>query len=109
MQPSLPTRFDENQLRHIIDQAMIYMCACPAQVANEILQLRRLHAYQRDCLERDGVLDTVHEHIAAATEEAHARMEECLDAVLELEGWDRDSLEMPAGLRRLRDQTIERG
>ncbi len=109
MSASLPTRFDDTQLKHIIDQAMIYMCACPAQVASQILQLRQLYAYQRGCLERGAVLDAVHEHIAAATEEAHARMEDCLDAVLKLEGWDRERLEMPAGLRRQRDQIIEQG
>ena len=109
MSAPLPIRFDDTQLKHIIDQAMIYMCACPAQVASQILQLRQLHAYQRGCLERGNVLDAVHEQIAAATEEAHARMEACLDAVLDLEGWDRERLEMPAGLRRQRDQILEQG
>ena len=35
-------------------------------------------------------------------------MENCLDRVLELEGWDRTTLKMPANLRKLRDELIER-
>jgi len=109
MSAPLPTRFDDTQLKHIIDQAMIYICACPAQVASQILQLRQLHAYQHGCLKRGAVPDAVHEHIAAATEEAHARMEDCLDEARQLEGGDRERLEMPAGLRRQRDQILEQG
>ena len=39
----LPVVFESSQLAHIIEQAMICMCACPAQVAQEILSLRELY------------------------------------------------------------------
>ena len=41
--------FDNSQLAHIIDQAMIYQCACPGQVAQHILGLRELFRYQTSC------------------------------------------------------------
>jgi hypothetical protein len=34
-------------------------------------------------------------------------MEATLDSILTLENWDRATLEMPEGLRRLRDKLIE--
>ncbi|MEN3373731.1 hypothetical protein [Dechloromonas sp. ZS-1] len=49
----------------------------------------------------------VHQRIAAAAIDAHARMEACLDEVLDLEGWDRVTLRMPEGLRRLRMDVLE--
>lgn len=36
-------------------------------------------------------------------------MEDCLDQVLEIEGWDRATLKMPEGLRKIRDELIENG
>jgi hypothetical protein len=33
-------------------------------------------------------------------------MEACLERVLEIEGWDRKTLKMPAGLRKLRDDLL---
>ncbi len=103
----LNKRFDDAQLQHIMDQALIYMCACPAQVAREILRLRELYAYQTNCLQRGGVLDAVHQRIAQATVQAHALMEDCLDEILTLEAWDRQRLDMPPHLRQLRDQSLQ--
>jgi len=105
---SYPQRFSSSELERIIEEAMIYMCACPAQVANQILQLRQLIAYQQDCLTSPGNPGEVHRCIAAAAMDAHARMEGCLDQVLDIEGWDRTTLRMPAGLRQLRDDLIDR-
>lgn len=108
MSDTLPTRFSGVELQQIIEEAMIHMCACPAQVARQVQQLRDLYAYQRDCAGRSNpALVRVHERIAEATRAAHAGMEACLDEVLTLEGWDREALTMPEGLRRLRDQAIE--
>lgn len=42
----LKTTFDDKMLERIIDASMIYMCACPAQVAREILDMRQLYNYQ---------------------------------------------------------------
>jgi uncharacterized protein YqeY len=107
MSDSMPTQYRDEQLEKIIEEAMIYMCACPAQVAKEIRNLRNLYAYQRDCLSKDGVLAQVHERIAEAVSQAHADMERCLADILELEGWDQDTLTMPEGLRALQLRVIE--
>ena len=34
---NLQEKYQDQQLEHIIDQAMIYQCACPAQVARLML------------------------------------------------------------------------
>jgi hypothetical protein len=93
-------RFSAVQVSKIIDQALVYQCACPAQVATTILELRDLHDYQLKCQADAGGTDAVHAAIGRATEEVHARMEACLDEVLDLEGWDRESLSMPSQLRK---------
>lgn len=103
----LQARFSDNDLLNIVEEAAIYMCACPGQVAQEIRQLRHLIRYQRDCLSTGNTLTEVHERIAASACDAHQLMEDCLDQVLELEGWDRKTLKMPTGLRQLRDELIQ--
>lgn len=107
MSEPLQHRFDDQQLKTIVDQAMIYMCACPAQVAEHIRRLRSLYAYQRDCIAGGPISCEVHEAIAGAAARAHAELEACLDQVLDMEGWDRATLTMPEGLRRLRDAQID--
>lgn len=93
-------RFAENELARIIDQSLLYQCACPAQVSTTILELRDLHRYQTRCAEESENDRRVHEAIAAAALEAHARMEACLRQVLEIEGWDLASMAMPDALRK---------
>lgn len=105
----LQTRYSDQQLENIVDEATIYMCACPAQVAVELRHLRQLYRYQNDCQLDPGNDQAVHQAIAAATLEAHAVMEACLDQVLRMEGWDPLTLKMPEGLRRKRMELIERG
>lgn len=102
----LPSRFTPAQLHAIIEEGAIYMCACPAQVCQQLLSLRGLYEYQEQCLERDGNAQ-VHEQIAASTAQAYAVLEDCLDRILTLEGWDRATLKMPQGLRALRDRAME--
>jgi hypothetical protein len=89
-----------------MDEASVYLCACPAQVCRQILGLRGLYDYQQDCLSTNDTNAELHHRIAEATEEAHARMEDCLDEILTLEGWDRVTLKMPEGLRQLRDSYL---
>lgn len=93
-------RFSNEQLEHVIEQGMIYMCACPAQVAQSIRQLRELYDYQQSCRVVEGNDNRVHEAIAAATLVAHALMEDCMEQVLAIEQWDRTTLDMPAHLRQ---------
>ena len=102
----LPVVFESSQLAHIIEQAMICMCACPAQVAQEILSLRELYQYQLDCttLRKEDL--GVHERIMQSLLVVHAEMEKCLDDVLVAEGWDKETLAMPEGLRQLRDDMV---
>jgi hypothetical protein len=93
-------RYTAAQVSRVLDQALIYQCACPAQVCRALFELRDLYDYQRQCA-NDGDNDRrVHESIAAATAQAHATMEACLGEVLEIEGWDPVTLTLPAGLRK---------
>lgn len=104
----LPKRFSDQELEQIVEEATIYMCACPGQVAAQLRSLRELHRYQLCCAtepENDG---SVHRCIAEATAQSHALMEACLEQVLLIEGWDRQTLKMPEGLRRKRSELLER-
>lgn len=91
------------QLEKIIDEATIYICACPAQVAKMVSKLRHLHDYQQNCLARESteLNREVHDRIAQATVEAHRIMETCMDDILRIEGWNPETLKMPDDLREL--------
>ena len=104
----LQRRFSDQQLEQIIEEATIYMCACPGQVAVQLRTLRELFRYQGNCQIEPGNEPAVHQVIAAATAQAYAVMEDCLEQVLTLEGWDRTTLKMPEGLRRKRAELLER-
>jgi len=103
---TLEKRFTGQQLAKIIDEATIYMCACPAQVAEQILKLREMVRYQEECQSRTDTDSVVHQAIAKAGLQALDILEQCLDQVLEVEGWDRVTLKMPDGLRQRRDDLI---
>lgn len=105
----LPQKFRDDEILKIVDAAMLYMCACPGQVAAEIHRLRELFRYQLQCEAEAGHTPQTHQAIAAATAQAHAALEACLEQVLTIEGWDRQTLTMPEGLRRLRDQQLRPG
>jgi hypothetical protein len=92
--------FAESDLARIIDQSLVFQCACPAQVSATIVELRDLHRYQMLCAGESDNDRRVHEAIAAAALDAHARMEVCLRQVLEIEGWDLDSMTMPDSLKK---------
>ena len=99
-------KFSNDDLLRIVDQAMIYQCACPAQVASVMRELRRVHDYQLKCLNLTGTDEDVHQRISDDVATAHQLMEQCLDAVLQLEGWDMTTLTMPADLKKgLRQET----
>ncbi len=104
----LQHRFKDEELEQIVEEATVYMCACPAQVASQIRQLRQLVRYQRECISEGLTPRQVHELIEVSSLSAHAVLEQCLDQVLDIEGWDRSTLKMPTGLRILRDQLIDR-
>ena len=102
----LALRFTLAQIEVIMEEAAIYMCACPAQVSREILNLRKLYRYQQECVAGSGD-PHVHGLIATQVAIAHGGLEECLAAILEYENWDPITLKMPADLRRLRDDLIK--
>ena len=93
-------RFDAGQLSKVLDQALIYQCACPAQVCRAIFELRDLYEYQLNCAADTANDRAVHDAIAKSTERAHDAMEDCLARVLEIEGWNMTTLVMPEGLRK---------
>ncbi|HWT29171.1 MAG TPA: hypothetical protein VN084_06630 [Methylophilaceae bacterium] len=99
-------QFQPAQISKVIDQALVYQCACPAQVCRTIFELRELYEYQMNCA-NDTINDQlVHNTIAAAAEQAHALMEECLKQILEIEGWDPENLVMPDALRKKPAKTL---
>jgi hypothetical protein len=104
----LQQNYRDDELEKIVQEAILYMCACPCQVAAEIRQLRQLIHYQRNCEQASETPSPVHQAIAEAAIAAHAVMEDCLTRVLEIEGWDRQTLKMPEGLRQLRDEIVAR-
>lgn len=93
------TRYTDDELRTIIDQGTIYMCACPAQVAHTIQHIRQLYHYQMDCLTETLNDPSVHQLIAATASKVHADLEACMDKIIEIEKWDRQTLQMPENLR----------
>jgi hypothetical protein len=93
-------QFNSSQISRVIDQALVYQCACPAQVCRTIFELRELYDYQMNCANDTTNDKLVHATIAQATEEAHALMEICLQKILDIEGWDQNLLSMPESLRR---------
>lgn len=103
----LQSKFTDNALEQIVEEAAIYMCTCPGQVASEVRTLRNLIRYQRDCIHNGNTLQTVHTTIEASATEAHALMETCLERVLEIEGWDTHTFKMPEGLRKVRDKLLD--
>ncbi|MEQ6290986.1 hypothetical protein ACFPAG_10230 [Vogesella sp. GCM10023246] len=102
----LRKEYSDAELDRIGEEAMLYMCACPGQVASEIRRLRELIAYQLSCEQRPDHVSAVHQCIARHAIESHALMEACLSEVLALEGWDRQTLRMPEGLRIRRDALL---
>ena len=93
-------RFSDADLAQIVEEGLIYMCACPAQVADALRKLRELYRYQLDCQNDPDNTVLVHRTIAESAIIAHAQLQDCLDQVLALEQWDRTTLRMPEGLRR---------
>lgn len=92
-------QFDPSQISRIIDQSLVYQCACPAQVCRAIFELRDLYRYQMECINDSDNDALVHRAIAEAAEKSHALMEACLTRVLEIEGWDPATLALPAQLK----------
>jgi len=93
-------QFTDEQLTTIIEQGLIYMCACPAQVADRVRKLRETYRYQRQCM-NDPETDTeVHRVIANRVAAAHEILENCLEEVIALEKWDCETLQMPPHLRK---------
>ena len=104
---NLDNKFTALQLAIINDQAALYTCACPVHVSLQITNLRKLFDYQKTCMDMDTSSESsvemeVHQRIAEVTKQAHQLMEQCLDDILDMEGWDRTKLEMPMTATRKR-------
>jgi len=96
MQPKFP----KEQLMRVRDQALMYQCACPAQVSILLAEVMSLFEYQEACLNQTDTDVRVHTAIAHATELAYPIFEQCLTDVLLLEGWNMETLEMPELLKK---------
>ncbi len=93
-------RYNAEQISKVIDQALIYQCACPAQVCKAIFELRELYDYQINCASDSKNNALVHKTIAAAAEASHEIMEECLKQILDIEGWNQANFVMPESLKQ---------
>jgi hypothetical protein len=100
-------RFSDAELETIVSEGTIYMCACPAYVADAARKLRALYYYQQNCLQTPSNDVAVHQAIAHSAAIAHAELEDCMEKILALEGWDRSTLQMPANLRVRQMQAIQ--
>ncbi len=96
MQP----KFSKEQLMEIREQALMYQCACPAQVSVLLAEVMSLFEYQEACLNQTDTDTRVHTAIAKATEQVYPIFEQCLIDVLLLEGWNMETLEMPELLKK---------
>jgi uncharacterized protein YcgI (DUF1989 family) len=101
--------FSDAEIGTVLEQAMIYMCACPAQVAATLRTVRELHRYQQRCMASPKADKTVHLEIEKAAAAAHAVLQDCLLKIIDLEGWDRNTLQMPDGLREYQLREINDG
>ena len=92
-------RFSDEELAQIISEGLIYMCACPAQVADAVRKVRELYRYQMKCLQSPTNDCQVHQAIAKTAAATHNQLQDCMDEILVLEKWDRQTLQMPDYLR----------
>jgi hypothetical protein len=93
-------RYSREQLCNIREQALIYQCACPAQLSEVASALLALYRYQAECTDQNDADRAVHRRIAVAADQAYAIIECCLADVLQIEGWDMEQLKMPADLQK---------
>ena len=100
----LQVRFPEESLTAIVQETGEGTCACPAEVCSLILAARRLFEMQLECVlnSEDGPLRDSHGAIAYYARLVHQQLEERLDQVMSIEGWNPLTLEIPPGIRRLR-------
>ena len=91
--------FSQQALTTILDQSIMYQCACPAQVCALVNQLRALYDYQANCLNSTDTDRAVHQHIADTVSASHAQVEKCLEDILRLENWDMQTYAMPEPLK----------
>jgi hypothetical protein len=61
--------------------------------------MRALYHYQKNYLQTPGNDVMVHQAIAETAVLTHAQLEDCMEKILDLEKWDRATLQMPANLR----------
>ena len=104
----MDTLYSMEQLTWIREQAIIYQCACPAQVSKLLSEMQWLYKYQADCMNQTDVDFLVHSNIAEATKKAYPIIEQCMTDVLTLEGWDMATLTMPESLKKLTLASIEK-
>lgn len=93
-------RFSAEQLGKILEQAMLYQCACPAQVTRLLTEIDLLRRYQQSCLEQTHTDAVVHQRIYDTLQAITPAVEDCLETILREEGWDMERLEMPEALQQ---------
>lgn len=93
-------RFTNQEITFILEQAIIYTCACPAQICKAINEQRALYKYQQNCLNVTDTDRAVHQLISETVISTHAQLEHCLEQILLLEGWDMETYQMPKAMQK---------
>ena len=93
-------RFSDQTITYILEQSIVYSCACPAQVCKAINEQRALHKYQLNCLNLTDTDKIVHQLISDTVESTHAQLEHCLEQILLLEEWDMETYQMPEAMQK---------
>jgi hypothetical protein len=100
MRKKMKQRFSDQTVTYILEQSIVYTCACPAQVCKAINEQRALYRYQETCLNLTDTDKAVHRSIAETVKITHAHLEHCLEQVLLLEGWDMETYQMPESMQK---------
>jgi hypothetical protein len=100
-------RFPDEILTRILEQCMLHTCACPAQICRVLNEQRALYYYQSQCINTTENDRRIHQRITDSLEITHAHLEECLADVLQLEGWDLETYQMPEAMLQKRLSEFE--
>lgn len=102
-------QYTHDKLLTIMEQAMIYQCACPSLVTKIASDLQHLYDYQLTCMNNTSNDAEIHSLIAEAATKAYIVIEDCLTRILTLEGWDMNTLKMPDYLIKQQINELENG
>lgn len=102
-------KFTNDEVTRILEQVLVHQCACPGQLCRVILNLQDLVRYEKDCVDHTATDVRVHHAIESAASQCLDIMQACLTEVLNLEGWDLETLKMPQALLEHQLNIVQNG